>query len=174
MPDTPTPITPQEAQRVWDVQYRPSARSVAKAMTQAARPVHFATVARWKRRGLLIDSKAEAGDIVGSGQASSESPMLDLPAAVTPREAKRVWDSQRRPSSRRVATFLTQTGHPVHFTTVARWKRRDWRADTNPDEENPCTRSDGRVVQGPPAASRRPGRSSRTRNRSALEEGAWP
>jgi hypothetical protein len=32
---------------------RPSARTVAIALTHAGRPVHFTTVARWKRQGLL-------------------------------------------------------------------------------------------------------------------------
>jgi hypothetical protein len=51
MSDFPKPVTPQEAKRVRDRQRRPSARTVAKALTQAGRPVHFATVARWKRQG---------------------------------------------------------------------------------------------------------------------------
>jgi hypothetical protein len=42
------PATPQEAQEVWRKIRRPSARRVARALTQAGRPVHFATVARWK------------------------------------------------------------------------------------------------------------------------------
>ena len=37
-----------------------------------------------------------------------------------------MWDEQRRPSSRSVAKALTQAGRPVHFTTVARWKKREW------------------------------------------------
>jgi hypothetical protein len=54
--------------------------------------------------------------------------MSNFPKPVTPDEAKRVWDSQRRPSARTVAKALTQAGRPVHFTTVARWKRQGWRA----------------------------------------------
>jgi hypothetical protein len=34
-----------------------------------------------------------------------------------------------RPSSRSVAKALTQTGRPVHFTTVARWKKREWQVE---------------------------------------------
>jgi hypothetical protein len=40
--------TPALAQRVWERQQRPSARTVARALTLAGRPVHFATIARWK------------------------------------------------------------------------------------------------------------------------------
>jgi hypothetical protein len=46
MPDLSAPITPQEAERVWKSQALPSARSVARALTHAGRPVHFTTVAR--------------------------------------------------------------------------------------------------------------------------------
>src|SRR5260370_9258964 len=48
--------------------------------------------------------------------------MSDFPKPVTPREAKRVWDSQRRPSARNVAQALRHPGRPVHFTRVALWK----------------------------------------------------
>jgi hypothetical protein len=34
---------------------------------------------------------------------------------VTPEEAKKVWNSLRRPSARRVAQALTQAGMVVHF-----------------------------------------------------------
>jgi hypothetical protein len=44
------PVTPEEAQKVWSSIRRPSARRVARALTQAGRPVHFATVARWKNQ----------------------------------------------------------------------------------------------------------------------------
>jgi hypothetical protein len=40
--------TPAMARRVWEAQRRPSARTVARALTLAGRPVHFVTVARWK------------------------------------------------------------------------------------------------------------------------------
>src|SRR5258708_3003367 len=53
--------------------------------------------------------------------------MSDFPKPVTPREAKRVWDSQRRPDARNVAQGTRYAGRPVHFTTVARWKRQGWR-----------------------------------------------
>jgi hypothetical protein len=53
--------------------------------------------------------------------------MSDFPKPVVPQEGKRIWDSQRRPSARTVAKALTQAGRPIHFTTVARWKRQGWR-----------------------------------------------
>jgi len=43
--------TPALAKSVWQNQKRPSARSVARAMTAAGYPVHFTTVARWKAQG---------------------------------------------------------------------------------------------------------------------------
>jgi hypothetical protein len=43
--------TPALAQRVWERQQRPSARTVARALTLAGRPVHYVTIARWKARG---------------------------------------------------------------------------------------------------------------------------
>ena len=44
----------------------------------------------------------------------------------TPALAKSVWQNQKRPSARRVARAITAAGYPVHFTTVARWKRYGW------------------------------------------------
>ena len=63
----------------------------------------------------------------------------DIPALVTPQEAKRVWDSQRCPSARSVAKALTQAGRPVHFATVARWRRQGWQTVTSP--EHPVERA---------------------------------
>ena len=48
----------------------------------------------------------------------------------TPALAKSVWQNQKRPSARSVARAMTAAGYPVHFTTVARWKRHGW-ADTD-------------------------------------------
>ncbi len=45
------PVTPDEAAAVWRNIPNPSARRVAKAMTQAGRRVHFATIARWRSHG---------------------------------------------------------------------------------------------------------------------------
>src|SRR5882672_9379204 len=59
MPVQSAPITLQEAERVWKSQARPSARSVARALTQAGRPVHFTTVARWKRREWQVEAQLE-------------------------------------------------------------------------------------------------------------------
>ena len=55
--------------------------------------------------------------------------LAKLPPPVNALEAKRVWDQQRRPSSRSVAKALTRAGRPVHFTTVARWKKREWQVE---------------------------------------------
>jgi hypothetical protein len=45
------PVTTDEAAAVWRNIPNPSARRVAKAMTQAGRRVHFATIARWCSQG---------------------------------------------------------------------------------------------------------------------------
>ena len=46
-----TPVTPDEAATVWRSIPNPSARRVAKALTQAGRRVHFSTIARWRAQG---------------------------------------------------------------------------------------------------------------------------
>jgi hypothetical protein len=43
--------------------------------------------------------------------------------------AKAVWDRQRAPSARSVARALTQAGLPIHYVTVNRWRKWNWRAD---------------------------------------------
>jgi hypothetical protein len=53
---------------------------------------------------------------------------MNLPALATPSQAKAVWDRMDHPSTRRVARALTQSGRPVHFSTVARWKLQGWRS----------------------------------------------
>jgi hypothetical protein len=139
VPDLFAPITPQEAERVWKSQARASARSVATALTHAGRPVHFTTVARWRRQGLLTIARSSDHPLAGmqgvhstesaEPEAGSEDPFAELPPPVTPLEAKQVWDEQRRPSSRSVAKAITRAGRPVHFTTVARWKKREWQVE---------------------------------------------
>ncbi len=42
------PVIPEEAKRVWVSIPNPSARRVAKALTQSGRRVHHSTVARWR------------------------------------------------------------------------------------------------------------------------------
>ena len=56
-----------------------------------------------------------------------------LPRATTAL-AKTVWERQREPSARKVARALAAAGYPVHFTTVALWKRTGWRA---PESRHP-------------------------------------
>jgi hypothetical protein len=75
--------------------------------------------------------------IRGVRATESAEPLAELPPPVTSLEAKRVWDQQRRPSARNVAKALTRAGRPVHFTTVARWKKREWQVE--PRLEHPLT-----------------------------------
>src|SRR5260221_11935222 len=49
-----------------------------------------------------------------------------LPKA-TPDLAKTVWGRQQSPSARSVARALTQSGLPVHYTTINRWRGEAWR-----------------------------------------------
>jgi hypothetical protein len=44
----PRPITPDEAKAVWTAVKNPSARRVARAMTQTGRKIHHSTIARWR------------------------------------------------------------------------------------------------------------------------------
>jgi hypothetical protein len=46
--------------------------------------------------------------------------------AVTPQDAKRVWESQRQPTPSTVARALSQAGQKVDAKTIARWKARNW------------------------------------------------
>ena len=55
MPELSTPITPQEAERVWKSQARPSARSVARALTHAWPPGSFHDRGEVAKRGLAND-----------------------------------------------------------------------------------------------------------------------
>jgi hypothetical protein len=70
------------------------------------------------------------------GQRATQTP--ELPASATPQDAQAVWERHRRPSGRGVARALTQAGRPVHFTTINRWRRHGWRAETT---EHPLTQA---------------------------------
>src|SRR6266550_2315982 len=48
-------------------------------------------------------------------QAGPEDPFAELPLPVTPLEAKRVWEEQRRPSARNVAKALNPSGSARSF-----------------------------------------------------------
>jgi hypothetical protein len=47
----PEPVTPREAQIVWNSIQNPSARRVAKALTAAGKRIHHGTVSRWRAEG---------------------------------------------------------------------------------------------------------------------------
>jgi hypothetical protein len=47
----PKPVTPREAQAVWDSIQDPSGRRVAKILTAAGRRVHHSTIRRWRAEG---------------------------------------------------------------------------------------------------------------------------
>jgi hypothetical protein len=78
-------------------------------MTRAGRPVHFTTVARWQREGLLTTARSRnsLASIRGVRTAESAEPLAELPPPITSLEAKRVWDEQRR-LPERVGPFTLQ------------------------------------------------------------------
>jgi hypothetical protein len=47
----PEPVTPREAETVWNSIQDPSARRVARALSQAGKRIHYATIARWRAHG---------------------------------------------------------------------------------------------------------------------------
>jgi hypothetical protein len=49
--NTIEPVTPDEAAIVWRSIRNPSARSVARALSQAGRRIHHSTIARWRSQG---------------------------------------------------------------------------------------------------------------------------
>src|ERR1700678_3676628 len=54
--------------------------------------------------------------------------MRNLPAPITPAEAKRVWEHLPRPSARRVATALRKPGRgDIPFPPIARWRAQKWK-----------------------------------------------
>src|SRR5262249_14449806 len=59
--------------------------------------------------------------------------MRRKPPKATAALAKMVWKSQHRPSARSVARAMTAAGYDVHYVTVARWKRNDWKSNSNDD-----------------------------------------
>jgi hypothetical protein len=69
------PVTPDEAAAAWRSIPNPSARRVAKALTQAGRRVHFSTVARWRSEGWRP---------VSSGSHPIEAARQSLEVAATP------------------------------------------------------------------------------------------
>lgn len=46
---------------------------------------------------------------------------------VSPAEAKSVWNRMKRPSVRAVATRFSQAGRPIHHSTIAAWRKNNWR-----------------------------------------------
>jgi hypothetical protein len=57
--------------------------------------------------------------------------------APNPALAQKLWDSMARPSTRRVATRLSQSGASISHQTVARWRNRGWRPLERARRERP-------------------------------------
>lgn len=66
-------------------------------------------------------------------------------APVTPEEARRVWESMDRPSCRRVALALTQSGRPVGHDSISRWRRAGWQAGAPRQPPQPRAELDAAV-----------------------------
>ena len=73
--DLPKPVSPSEAKVVWANIPNPSARRVARALSQAGRSVHHSTVARWRAQGWRTVANG-LHPLVAAGQA------LDVAATV--------------------------------------------------------------------------------------------
>jgi len=69
-------ITPSEAKLVWDAMGRPSARRVARKFSQAGRPIHFATIARWKARGWRPVARKQHPILAASLEIDVATPVL--------------------------------------------------------------------------------------------------
>jgi hypothetical protein len=68
--------TPALAKSVWERQKRPSARSVARAMTLAGYDVHFVTVARWKREGWRTNTYDDHPLDIARSKLESNAPLV--------------------------------------------------------------------------------------------------
>jgi hypothetical protein len=70
-----TKATPAMARVVWEAQRRPSARTVARALTLTGKPVHHVTIARWKVQGwrsVSFDHPLE----IARGQIEGVAPLV--------------------------------------------------------------------------------------------------
>ena len=100
------PVTPSEARAVWSRIPNPSARRVARALSQAGRPIHHSTVARWRLEGWR--SVAKSPHLL---KASRQA--LDVTAGVLTGDP--VADAEiiaRQPGSREELETLTDTRLP--------------------------------------------------------------
>jgi hypothetical protein len=85
---SPKAVTPQEAMAVWNTIKNPSARSVARALSQSGRRVHHSTIARWYAQGWRpvahrphpVDAARQALDIAAgilTGDPSAGTEILE-------------------------------------------------------------------------------------------------
>src|SRR5262249_38402763 len=70
------PATPELAKATWARQWRPSSRSVARALRQAGFSASFPTVARWKRQGWRRAGQVEQPLDVARHALDSAVPVL--------------------------------------------------------------------------------------------------
>jgi hypothetical protein len=47
----------------------------------------------------------------------------------TKQQVRAIWDAHPKPSARKVATLIEQRGGIIHWRTVARWKKDEWKED---------------------------------------------
>jgi hypothetical protein len=73
--------------------------------------------------------------------------MGDLPVP-SPAQARKIWGSMARPSTRRVATKLRQAGIPISHQTINRWRRNQWRPLER--EQHPLETARARLDDGVP------------------------
>lgn len=61
-----------------------------------------------------------------TGQAGGAEGARADTNAVTPAEAKRIWEFLEEPASRSIAEWFTARGRPVDYQTILQWKRAEW------------------------------------------------
>jgi hypothetical protein len=74
--------TPALAKAAWQRQRHPSTRTVARALTQAGRPVHFSTVSRWRAQGWRKVANDHPLDVAGAALNSAVPLLTGSPATV--------------------------------------------------------------------------------------------
>ena len=106
------------AKTVWERQKRPSARSVAIAMTSAGYDVHFVTVARWKRQGWRANSNDDHPLDVACSKLESIAPLVSgLPKDVAQeRETSNANDEQLSD-----AVLLRQESRKLSALSIQVW-----------------------------------------------------
>jgi hypothetical protein len=94
---SPKPVTPAEAMAIWSNIKNPSARSVARALSQAGRRVHHSTIARWYAQGWRPVAH-RLHPVEAARQAAAQVTVAPVAPAV-PSEAGEAWAATQNTTS---------------------------------------------------------------------------